>query len=156
MPQLGDFGVVRTNGLAARLIRFGTRSTVNHAFVYVGDGVIVEAQPGGAKLSPASDYPDAIWSSMDLDTHARGSISHHAEQLVGTPYNWLDIAALALACYGIRSHAIDRRIERMDRLICSQLVDRAYELAGEHLFNDGRLPSEVTPQDLLALIRKAA
>lgn len=30
--------------------------------------------------------------------------------------------------------------------------DRAYELAGLHLFNDGRLHSQVTPGDLYKLL----
>jgi hypothetical protein len=48
------------------------------------------------------------------------------------------------------------RIERADRLVCSQLVDKAYLLAGEHLFSDGRYPGEVTPGDLLDLITAAS
>lgn len=152
MPNVGDFGVTRTNGLAAWAIRFGTRSTVNHAFVYVGDGKIVEAQPGGAVLSDATNYPDAIWSTMPLTDNDRASIAHWATQQIGIPYSWADIAALAFACYGISNRWVNQRIERMDRLICSQLVDKAYMLAGVHLFDDGRLTQSVTPGDLLTLI----
>jgi hypothetical protein len=39
----------------------------------------------------------------------------------------------------------------MHALICSQLVDRACELAGVHLFDDGRLSGQVTPGDLYTL-----
>jgi uncharacterized protein YycO len=152
MPNVGDYGVVRTSGAAGALIRFGTRSTVNHAFVHIGDGQIVEAQPGGAIISPATNYPDAIWSHRDLTDSDRASIAHWAKQQVGVPYGWPDIAALAFACYGITNKQINQRIERMDRLICSQLVDKAYMLAGVHLFDDGRLTQAVTPGDLLNLI----
>jgi cell wall-associated NlpC family hydrolase len=151
-PALGDFGVVRTGGTAAKLIRFGTRSTVNHAFVYIGGGCIVEAQPGGAVVSSADKYPLAVWAGREQPQAA-----HHARQLVGTPYGWLDIAALSLACAGIGdepNNPIAQIVERDNRLICSQLVDRAYLLAGVHLFDDGRLSGQVTPGDLLDLITR--
>jgi hypothetical protein len=153
MPELGAFGVVRTNGLAAWLIRFGTHSKVNHAFIYVGDGRIIEAQPGGAIESDASKYPDAIWSNLYLPDVKRVEIAAWAKQQIGVPYGWPDIAALSLACLGIKPGFIARRIERMDRLICSQLADKAYMLSDVHLFQDGRLPGQVTPGDLLHLIQ---
>jgi uncharacterized protein YycO len=152
MPQSGDYGVVRTSGAAAFAIRVGTRSPYNHAFVHVGGGRIVEAEPGGAIISPASKYPAAAWSTRALTDAERAAIAAAALGLVGTPYGWPDIAALGFACAGIRSHWIDARIETEHRLICSQLVDRAYLLGGVHLFNDGRLPGEVTPGDLGRLI----
>jgi hypothetical protein len=37
-------------------------------------------------------------------------------------------------------------------LICSQLVDLCYLRAGAHLFDDGRLPGDVTPGDLWKLL----
>jgi hypothetical protein len=33
-------------------------------------------------------------------------------------------------------------------MICSQLVDRCYDIAGVHLFDDGRKPGDVSPGDL--------
>jgi uncharacterized protein YycO len=151
-PRVGDYFVVRTNGLAAWLIRLGTRSPVNHAGVFVGDGAIIEAQPGGAVRSPVTDYPNAIWSDLPLTDSDRASIAHWATAQVGVPYGWPDIAALTLACFGIKPRFVAKRIERMDRLICSQLCDKAYLLAGVHLFDDGRLTGEVTPGALLHLI----
>ena len=37
-------------------------------------------------------------------------------------------------------------------MICSQLVDYCYLMAGVHLFNDGRWPGYVTPEDLANVI----
>lgn len=150
-PLIGDYGTVRTGGLAAKLIRFGTRSPVNHAFVYIGGGQIVEAQPGGAAISQLSAYTNVQWDKRIDSSDVGRDIAKAALGMVGTPYNWLDIAALTFACYGMRNRWIDRRIERDDRLICSQLVDKAYQLAGVQLFDDGRLPGEVTPGDLYDL-----
>lgn len=153
MPNIGDFGLVRTNGWMAWAIRFGTHSTVNHAFIYVGNGKIIEAEPGGARISDVSKYSNIIWSTgLVTDPTVGARIARWAEAQVGVPYGWLDIAALTLDAAGIRFAVVDHRIERMDRLICSQLVDKAYRLAGVHLFKDGRLSGEVTPGDLLTVL----
>lgn len=160
MPEIGDFGVVNTgNSFAARLIRWATQSTVNHAFVYVGNDQIVEAEPHGAALSRASKYPNAIWSTgkFKLNNLARFTIRGNAKGLVGTPYNWLDILAIGLAqrklgrIVGLKSW-IARRLSNDGKLICSQLVDYCYQKAGIQLFKDGRPCGMVSPGDLLNLI----
>lgn len=152
----GDFGVVATHGFVAWVIRKLTKSSVNHAFVYVGDGQIVEAQPGGARLSPATDYQSAVWSHFPLSQVEQERIVQAAKACIGVPYSFLDIVALCISilCEQKTPRFIAKRLSRPDRLICSQLVDQCYLSAGLHLFQDGKLPSEVTPADLLALIRK--
>ena len=154
MVDLGAFGVVKTGGWVARAIRVITRSTVNHAFVRVGDdGSIVEAEPKGAAHG-ADGYPAAIWSTGPLDDEQRTKVAREALRLVGTPYNFVDVAALGVAkiLHQRTPRWVARRLSRPDRLQCAQLVDEAYLRAGIHLFDDGRLPGEVTPGDLLDLI----
>jgi len=155
MPDLGAFGVVRTNGWPAWGIRLVTRSTVNHAFVHVGGGRIVEARPGGATYGTVAAYPDAVWSHLPLTSKQGADVAAAAESLIGTPYSWVDCAAIGLAdTLGWHvPEAVRRRLNRRDRLMCSQLVDTAYARAGVQLFNDGRVPGDVSPQDLLLLIR---
>jgi cell wall-associated NlpC family hydrolase len=154
MPDLGDYGVVRTSGWGAALIRFGTHSNYNHAFVYVGDGQIVEAEPQGARLGSVTEYGNVLWSRVPLDGPQRGAIAAIARKMIGTPYNWVDIAALTLACLGLKLPPVMDRVRDDRQLICSQLVDRAYELAGVHLFKDGRPDEAVTPGDLARLIEE--
>jgi cell wall-associated NlpC family hydrolase len=153
-PALGAFGVTRTDGWAAWVIRAVTRSTCNHAFVYVGNGNIVEAQPKGATLSPARIYPHAIWSTMPLTDVQRECIAAEALKLVGTPYSWVDDACIGLAdLFGWHvPEPVRHRLNRRDRLMCSALVDQAYRDAGVHLFPDGRIPGDVSPGDLEHLI----
>ena len=157
MPEVGEFGVTRTGGWGGWLIRAVTRSEVNHAFVYVGDGRIVEAEPAGAQLGYAAAYPGAIWSGPAI-TQGRGQqIADAARGLLGTPYSWLDCLAIGLA-HIFGGHRlplfIRRRIMRTDRLMCSALTDYAYHLAGVQLYDDGRLFGDVSPGDLLQLILK--
>ena len=157
MPAYGDFMVTRTGGFVAWTIRWLCHSPVNHAAVYIGGGKVVEAQPGGARLADVSLYPHAIWSDMPLSHEDRAVIVWISLSLVGTPYSFADIAALAVALItGRRTPRwIADRLSRPDRLICSQLVDEAYRRAGVHLFQDrDRLPCEVTPGDLLDVIEE--
>jgi uncharacterized protein YycO len=169
-PMPGDFGLVKTGGqgfagLVAWAIRFGTDAPVNHAFVYVGDGRIVEAEPGGACESSVDRYGDVVWSTgrldVELTTTQRWAIVQAALDAVGTPYGWLDIVAIALAQKRLGGLVdsddwIARRISNDGTLICSQLVDVAYKAAGVGLFADGRLPGLVSPGDLYRLLVPAA
>jgi cell wall-associated NlpC family hydrolase len=145
---IAAFGLIRTNDLGGDIIRFATRSLVNHAFINLGSGLIVEARPKGASISPVTEYSDIKWVVLPEIFGKQDVIVAAAKKTVGIPYGWPDILALGFACYGIRNHWIDQRIEKENRLICSQLVDKVYEEAGIHLFDDGRLPGEVTPGDL--------
>ena len=80
MPAPGDFCVVATNGIMARLIRLVTRSTVNHAFILVAPGRIIEAKPAGAAESNLAKYDGMlqVWSDMDLSPTVRAAIIDHA------------------------------------------------------------------------------
>ena len=152
----GSHFVVRTGGLAGQVIRLGTRSQANHAGIILdADGTTVEAQPGGAVVGHLSRYKRHLVVVNDLeplDDATRAWIVDEARALIGTPYSWLDIAALGLTALGIRWAWLARRVARTDRLVCSQAVDLAYQRAGVQMYDDGRLPSAVTPGDLLLRI----
>lgn len=151
MPNLGDFGVTATGGWVARKIREITHSPVNHAFVYIGSGRIVEGEPHGAANSSVDRYPAAIWYSAPSEVGAL--IASRALRLVGTPYNYLDIAAQAVVrVLGWKApRFVLARLSRSDRLQCAQLVDLAYHQAGVELFPDGRPGGLVAPSDLYDL-----
>jgi uncharacterized protein YycO len=159
-PQPGDFALCKIPGIAGRAIALGERligdaSAVQHAYVYVGDGNIVQAMPSGAELVPLSEAePAVIWSgsAINLTESQRDAICHIAKHFVGTPYGWLDYISLALAAWHIRPRWVRDRIFYDDTLICSQLVDVAYECSGVRLFDDDRIPGDVTPGDLERLL----
>jgi hypothetical protein len=159
----GDFGVARTRGVIGWLIRWVTASPVNHAFVCVAEGQIVEARWRGAQAGHVRDYPQAIWSddAVPVTDAQRAAIAMAARSLTGRGYNFLDLVAIGLAQRRLGHEVTGRewwvqRLSTDNRLICSQLVDQAYLLAGVHLFADGRLPGLVSPGDLYALIMRQA
>lgn len=155
-PKPGEFGVVRTSGWFPQAIRLLTRSQVNHAFIVLEDGhSIVEAQAVGAVISDLSKWETGhlvVYSRIHRDPATATAVCAAARSLVGTPYNFLDIGALAFLLLGFRWAWLLNRAQSLRRLICSQLVDRSFALAGQRLFADGRPDGEVTPGDLLLLI----
>jgi uncharacterized protein YycO len=151
-PKLGDYIVFRTDGWAARFIQLGTLSRKNHAAVYVGNGKIVEAQPGGARVSNLSDYPVGTydWSRLPMTEWQRVKVASAAQRMVGTPYGWWDIAMFALAAADVHIGWITAQAKDRHDLVCSQLVAYAYSDAGLHLGDCE--PYQLTPGDLANLI----
>lgn len=160
-PKLGDFGLVSIPGDVGNLIRFGQFlngdgwSREEHAFVYVGDGQIVEAEPGGALLSAVSKYSNVLWSTdhIPLADEQRAAIAEYAKTLIGTPYSAADYFAITAHRLHLPfSPLLKKFVSDRTHLICSQLVDCAYEHGGVNLFQDGRWNGYVTPGDLAKLL----
>lgn len=145
------YGVTSTSGWAGRVIRWATHSTVNHAFLVDHDGITIEAQPGGMRYGHAKSYPRAIYSEPVTGARA-DAIWADAESRIGTPYGWLDIAAIALVCIHVPTPRWAlRRLAGTRTLICSQAVCVSYAAAGISL---GDKPAALTtPGDLLDVIQ---
>lgn len=158
MPGVGDFGVTAIPGRAGRWIRVGQwlngdgYDDFQHAFVVVEEGRGVEAQPTGAAYVDLTGWPRAVY--YNCPEESREAVAAAAVSLIGTPYSWADYFALA----AVRLHldAVARPLRKYvhdsGHLICSQLVDLAYQMGGVQLYDDGRLPGDVTPADLYQLI----
>lgn len=155
-PTPGSIGLVSIRGNVGRLIRVGQwlngdgYSRYTHAYVYVGNGKIVEARPKGAVCVPqCHSWDETLWLHCPPQ-YSRG-VSLAALGLVGTPYSVLDYFAIAatrlhIPCVGLRQY-----VETSKHMICSQLADEAARRGGWHLFKDKRLPQDVTPGDLWEL-----
>ncbi|NUR00868.1 MAG: hypothetical protein HOY79_31380 [Streptomyces sp.] len=162
-PLPGDFGVVHIVGGVGLMIRVGQWlngdgfADYEHAFVFVGDGQVVEAQPGGAHETALSDYDGRTlaWSTdkVPVTDQQRQDIVTAARSYIGVPYSFADYLSLTLARLHLRLPAVKRYVASTHHMICSQLVDQCYLDAGIHLFADGRRPGDVTPGDLYKLIR---
>jgi hypothetical protein len=149
-PMLGDYFVVHTTGIAAKLIQFGTRSKWNHAGIYIGDGEIIEARPSGVKRASVTKY-DAlpiIWSSESLTQEQRENISQFAKGFENDGYGVWSIVALGFKCltFGIPLLPANWMAVREKRVICSQLVAWTYSHAKIKLSK--KQHALVTPKDL--------
>ena len=154
-PLPGDFGLTSIPGGVGFLIRVGQWLNGNgfknyeHAFVYLDDGTILEAMPGGAIISDPAKYASVRVSTVVLTAEQRADIVKYARELVGVPYSFLDYFAIAAKRFHLPVPFLTARVVKSGHMICSQIVDYADSMAGVHLFKDGRLPNLVTPAELI-------
>jgi len=163
-PEPGDFEVVPMGGQGGKLIQIAQiisntgRSNYEHARLYLGDGLIVEAQPGGARIVPMSINDGGLWSTgiIALSDEERSKIIAAGYEIgqAHTGYSAADYFALAAYKYkvGLLVPGLKWYVGWSGRLICSQLVDKCYQAAGVQLFNDKRWNGYVTPGDLADLL----
>ena len=126
-------------------------STWEHAFVYLPGGLILEAEPGGARIVPFN-YADVYWCEgifklLPPTTNAT-ELGHVAESLKGVPYSFLDYAALSAHRLHIPAPDLRRYISSTGHMICSQMADEFYIRLGAHIFVDHRWSGDVTPAGL--------
>jgi hypothetical protein len=153
----GLIGLVPVAGEVGRLIRFGQWLNGNgwglyqHAFMALPGGLILEAEPGGARIVPLH-YTDVYWCHglyRLLPPHTTETeIAHIGESMKGIKYSFLDYLALSARRLHIEDPALRRYIANTGHEICSQLDDDFYLRLGAHIFMDGRWPGDVTPMDL--------
>lgn len=167
-PKAGTLGLSVISGKTGKLVRKGQdivehrKTKYTHAFLVLHNEQVIEAEPGGAQVTSLATYLSrAEGTVLFSDLPVQNAVEQGANELLlrdqldrigrglsGVPYNYLDYLAIGLERFLIEPRFITNRVRRQDRLICSQLVDFAYQQVGIHLFDDGRLPQDVTPGDL--------
>lgn len=156
-PRIGDIGITTIHGEAGRLISLGEWclgdgcTPWDHAFVFVGAGQIIEAEPGGARYASLSKYDNRPTLWLRCPDRYRGGVAHSARLLLDTPYSIADYFAIAAHRLRLPIPGLRDYIKASGHLICSALADRAAELGGWHLFADGRWNGYVVPADLAKL-----
>lgn len=156
MPQPGDYGLTKIPGAPGVAIRIGQWldgggwNNFQHAFIVIDGDQIVEAEPGGARISPITEYPaDTMeFSHWELTDTQRADIVAHAKSMVGTPYSAFDYFVIAAHRLHLPMPGLKRYMGTSTHAICSQLVDLCYQAAGLKIFDDGRWSGYVDPADL--------
>lgn len=165
-PQPGDIVLLRIRGVVGWLVWLmqainGDVSRWTHVGIMLTDERIFEAQPGGAVITPWSDYLDRPWTTvahkisveghrvaLALTEGQRFDITRRAHHYVGVGYNWGTYLYLALWRLGFKRAAV--RVRDNKRLICSQAADLIYYDLGIDLF-PGHDPYDMTPGDFAQL-----
>jgi hypothetical protein len=130
---------------------------IRHVGVLTSPTTMVQAMPRGAEeieltakhwtkdyvyIRPA--YTDRFSTGPDQGLR----VAKAARGYVGTPYNFATYAAIPAHRAGIPIPHLDRYISSRKDMMCSQLADQCLADAGWHVFEDGRLPQDVTPSEL--------
>jgi hypothetical protein len=173
-PQLlkpGDVFFTRIGGLLGKLIDIGQyivdvsewseRSPYSHVGIVVGhrptgEVLLLEAMPRGSRIRAAyrHELKGHHFVRLNLTDSQRNSIEDWGPALRGKKYGFSDYLALALKHFGFSPSWLERYIRANGRAICSQLVDEVLRTVGYHVFDDGRLPNDVTPGDLYFALRR--
>lgn len=155
---------VRAGQLLLKAASWKTRR-ISHVLVAVGHGEAVQAMPHGAELikltkehwTPEYVYvlPEYVPAGRRDSIHEGRDVAEEARKLIGTPYSFLDYAALAAHQLHNRGYVplkertkLEQYVASTGHMICSQLADEALSRAGFHVFRDGRLPQDVMPAAL--------
>jgi len=156
--QPGIFGVSHGSGLGGMVIRDATGSWAGHAFLYLGNGMMVEGAPPEARIVPAGKYDDAIWAwrmwdelktargwTDDAGTAAQLAVVARGHGLVGTGYDWPAYIGFAAEVAHLRNGVqLDPAFSHDSYRVCSALVADAEEFGG--------VPLNFVPEDGPGLI----
>lgn len=147
--QPGDFCVLQTSGWEAHVIQAFTRSPYNHAYGYLGGGLMIEAQPGGAKIGKVSKYNGykQLQSKLPLTTAQSIQIAMAYKKQEGIEYGWGDVFAVGLGAIGIELPKLDDP----DSVFCSQLVAIGL-LGAKFAIKTQKQANRITPGDLADII----
>ena len=142
----GCYGVSRGGGITGELIRHATESWACHAFVYIGNGRIIEAAPPAVRVAPAASHPDAVWNAgYPLTDAQRMRICARAHALVGCPYEYPAYVGFALKVLKLRDGSELDPVFKADHWrVCSALVADCYAYAGLRLTAGLKNPSLVS------------
>lgn len=172
--QPGDLIATHISGSVGRWIGFGELldsnrlfhpfskealdlSVFSHVAVVRDATTLVEAEVGGARLAPISEYLDGrpiLFSTglLGVDAATGQKIADEAVKLLGVPYSFLDYGSIAAHRFHVPVPGLKAYISASGHLICSQLADLACQRAGVQLFDDGRWDGSVTPYDIAQLL----
>lgn len=124
--QPGDVIVVRSKTIVGRIIRWATHSWASHVAVYIGDGLVFEARPLGARAVPLSRYQEyRIYRPQIAPDTLRIFLAALARK-EGRGYDYGQIVSIAVdRLFGIKLKAQNRRLA-----ICSEIIYEAAKEAG--------------------------
>jgi len=159
-PGPGWIGLVRIHGAAGIGIRAAQwlngdgYADFEHAFGMVDAETLIEAEPGGSRLRPLSQYGGESIMWLRCPGHLAQAVAAQFRGMVGIPYSFLDYDALALHRLHIPAPGLRAYIRDSGHAICSQLVDEGARRGGWQLFDDQRWEGYCTPGALRKLAAK--
>lgn len=128
MLQSGDIIIVRSNTIIGRIIRKITHSWASHVAVYIGNGFVFEARPGGARAVHISQYEGDKWEyrvfRMLVSSAQREKFINCLIQKKDRGYDYGQIISIAVH----RLFGWDLKAQNKRLAICSEII---YESAKE-------------------------
>lgn len=148
LPPAGVYGCVATHGFLPWLVRVVTRSWANHVVISIGNGQIVEAEPGGVRIRDISEYAGCrieYNTAEPMTEQQRAAVAEFAASKRGEAYAWAADTVDGLACLGLRWRILGRFGRARRSVMCSQLAAEAGQHAGLDWLCGQDDPCQVTP-----------
>ena len=130
--QAGDIGVAHSTGVIGWLIRFGTRSQYNHAFVVVDEGdhtpetiQVIQAEAHGVELTTLDQVaPGGYYVILPCPVGVdRKIVCREARSLLRIKYAFVSVASIGIGIIAKALHIPFRlAIRDTSTLICSAVV----------------------------------
>ncbi len=150
----GDIGFSKIGGLTGLFVRFGQfvigdDSPFTHVFVVITPTIVLEAMPSGMRYRKITGKEEGVaYARLPLTDEQHRMVPLVASQFENVKYGFSAYLYLFLNQFGWAPAWLKRYIERNGRMICSQTADEFLRRLGYHVFDDGRMPHDVTPGDL--------
>lgn len=141
--------------MVGELIRHATASWAGHAFLYVGNGMIIEAAPPATRIAPVESHADAIWNLDEpgFSVATGVVICNRGHALLGTPYDYPAYIGFAMEILKIRNQQqLDPYFAHDRWRVCSADVADEYKFGGIDVSSGLKYPNLVSPADLLMRI----
>jgi hypothetical protein len=124
-----------------------------HAFVSLGGGLIIEAEPGGAQITAQHYSPSDIHWCTGIGKlwtdEKRSHVLAAARKYKDVPYSAADYFAMAAHTLHMPwSPLLKKYVASSKHMICSQLADQVAYDCGVQIFDDHRWPGYVSPGGL--------
>ena len=142
------------NNELSKLIAEVTHSQYSHAFMYIGNGFIVESTFGGVQISPLKKYDDGHHHVISvrhktLSAEERQKVRKSALKYLGKKYGYPQLLWYLLARMIGKSEDPKWQLD-LDKngMVCSEAIARAYEDNGFRI-KDGLEPYAIEPVDFV-------
>ncbi len=148
--RVGDVILVEGNRRFSRLVMKVTNSVWSHSAMYVGRGMIVEADENGVALNPLARYEHfniRLCRPVGISGRRLHRVAESVKSNVGKSYDTTNLIKL-LQAYLFDNKEHDRYLGHPGRQqeICSGIIASVFEKEGFQV-RDGYDPSQVVPRD---------
>jgi hypothetical protein len=159
--QPGDIAACSAGGWPGRIVHLlqllaggGKYSKYQHVIVYLGNGMVLQAEPGGSRIVPFTARKYMLWSSgiIRIPDEARARVPELAAAMEKIPYSYLDYLSVALHRLHIGAKRLRNFIRDTGHMQCAQLADEFMRRLGVHLYTDKRWEGDVIPCDIARLL----
>lgn len=149
--KVGDLIFEKERSILGSLIRLATKSWANHVALYIGDGQVIEANPGGTKIKSVNKYLYPIlrkvrFFRINVSDDKILNMVEIAKTMNGYKYDYIQIISLFfLLKTGLKEEL--NGLEFKNFTICSELIDLSAKKAGIVLTSISS--ANVTPDDIM-------